>query len=76
MDIIQRQSKLNPHSLQHILLLSLFFIFYINPCFIFNRKESKKIGQWLTSEIFQDFFYQFFILINNNYRTIRLWYIF
>ena len=76
MDIIQRQSKLNPNSLQHSLLLSLFFIFYINPCFIFNRKESKKIGQWLTSEIFQDFFYQFFILLNNNYRTIRLWYIF
>ena len=43
MDIIQKQSKLNPHSLQHILLLSLFFIFYINPCFIFNRKESKKM---------------------------------
>ncbi|SVA01310.1 uncharacterized protein METZ01_LOCUS54164 [marine metagenome] len=42
MDIIQRQSKLNPHSLQHILLLSLFLIFYINPCFIFNKKESKR----------------------------------
>jgi len=41
-DIIPRQSKLNPRSLQHILLLSLFLIFYINPCFIFNKKESKR----------------------------------
>ena len=50
MDIIQRQSKLNPHSLQHILLLSLFLSFILTLILFLTGRNQIKIGQWLTSD--------------------------
>jgi len=49
-DIIQRQSKLNPRSLQHILLLSLFLSFILILVLFLTKRNQKEIGQWLTSD--------------------------
>lgn len=50
MDIIQRQSKLNPHRLQHVLLLSLFLSFILILVLFLTKRNQKEIGQWLTSD--------------------------
>ena len=47
MDIIQRQSKLNPHSLQHILLLSLFLSFILTLVLFLTERNQKKLDNGL-----------------------------
>ena len=43
MHIIQRQSKLNPHRLQHVLLLSLFLSFMLTLVLFFTERTQKKM---------------------------------
>ena len=50
MHIIQRQRKLNPHRLQHVLLLSLFLSFILTLVLFLTERTQKKIGQWFTSD--------------------------